>query len=187
MSRIRTLGIFLVVLLLIGLTYTGMGYLKERNGQKALITKMNDINSMLSLIPSPSADLPQRLVDAQKANLAAKQSVLAADVDTTQVIKTVLAAAGECNVNIIPLNTDAWTNVAIEGINYRVLTISLSVQGSLANLTTFVNRFYGNEFTALVVETVTINQPGQQIAGSGATGADYTGIIGLGIYTQAAK
>jgi hypothetical protein len=172
---------------LIGLTYSGTGYLKERNGQKALMTKMDDTNSMLSLIPSPSADLQQRLAAAQKANLAAKQNLLPADVDITQVIKTVLAVAGECNVNVIPLNTDTWTNVSIEGINYRVLTISLSVKGSFANLTTFVNRFYGNEFTALVVETVTINQPGQQIAGSGVTGADYTGIIGLGIYTQAAK
>ena len=187
MSRIRTLGIFLIIVLVIGLAYSGTGYLKERNSQKALITKMNDTNSMLSLIPSPSVDLQQRLVDAQKANLAAKQNLLAADVDTTQVIKTILAVAGECNVNVIPLNTDSWTNLAIEGINYRVLVISLSVKGSFANLTTFINRFYGNEFTSLVVETVTINQPSQQNAGSGAISADYTGVIGLGIYTQAAK
>ena len=187
MSRTRTLGIFLVILLAIGLTYSGTGYLKERNSRTALITKMNDTNSMLSLIPSPSADLQQRLADAQKTNSAAKQNLVPVDIDTTQVIKTVLALADECNVNVIPLNTDSWTNVAIEGINYRVLSISLSVKGSYTNLTTLVNRFYGNEFTALVVETVTINQPGQQTAGSGAAGADYTGTIGLGIYTQAAK
>jgi hypothetical protein len=159
-----------------------MGYLSERNGQKALITKMDETNKMLSLIAVPPTDLQQRLTDAQNANMAAKQNVLPTDVDTTQVINSILEIADECNVNVIPLNTDSWTNVAVQGTNYRVLTISLSVDGSFADLTTYINRFYGNEFTALVVDTISIHPSGQQTGGS-----DYTGTIQLGIYTQAVK
>ena len=182
MSRTRKLGIFLVVLLVIGLAYFGMGYLKERNGQKALITKMDDTTKMLSLIAAPPADLQQRLTDAQNANLAAKQNLLPIDVDTTQVIRTVLAVAVEYKVNVIPLNADSWTNIAVEGTNYRVLTISLSVDGSYTDLTAFVKRFYGSEFPALVVDTITIHQSSQQTGGSA-----YTGVIELCIYTQAVK
>jgi hypothetical protein len=184
LSRTRTLGIFLVVLLLIGLVYFGMGYRSERNGQKSLITKMDDTNKMLSLIATPAPDLQQRLTDAQNANAAAKQNLLPTDVDTTEVIKTVLTVADEYNINVIPLNTDSWTNVAVEGNNYRVLIISLSVDGSFNDLTTFVNRFYGNEFTALVVQTFTIHQV---IEPTGGAGNGYAGVLELGIYTQAVK
>jgi len=166
----------------IGLAYFGTGYLKERNGQKALITKMDDTTKMLSLITVPPGDLPQRLTDAQNANLAAKQNLLPTDVDTTQVIKTILIVADECNVNVIPLSTDSWTNVTVEGTSYRVLTISLSVEGSFDDLTTFVDRFHGNEFTSLVVDTIAIGQAGQQTGGTA-----YTGVIQLGVYTQAVK
>jgi len=67
---------------------------------------MDDTTKMLSLITVPPGDLPQRLTDAQNANLAAKQNLLPTDVDTTQVIKTILIVADECNVNVIPLSTD---------------------------------------------------------------------------------
>jgi Tfp pilus assembly protein PilO len=187
LPRTRTLGIFLVVLLVIGLAYFGLGYRSERNGQKALITKMDDTNKMLSLIAVPPADLQQRLTDAQNANLAAKQNLLPTDVDTTQVIKSVLAVADESNVTVIPLNTDSWTNIAIEGTNYRVLTISLSVDGSFTDLASFINRFYGSDFPSLIVDTVSIHPSVQSAGGAGGISGDYTGVIQLGIYTQAVK
>ncbi len=187
MPKTRTLGIFLVVLLVIGLAYFGMGYLSERNGQKALITQMDDTNKMLSLIAVPPADLQQRLTDAQNANLAAKQNLLPTDVDTTQVINSILEIADECNVNVLPLNTDSWTNVAVQGTNYRVLTISLSVDGSFTDLTAFVNRFYGNDFPSLIVDTVSIHPSVQSAGGADGISGDYTGVIQLGIYTQAGK
>ncbi|MDD5288985.1 MAG: hypothetical protein PHY28_07760 [Dehalococcoidales bacterium] len=178
------LGICLVTLLVIGLAYFGMGYLNERDAQQALVTKMDDTNKMLTLMPKPPADLQQRLADAQQANLAAKQNLLPDDVDTTQVIKTILAAADECHVNVIPLTTDSWTTVAVQGNNYRVLTISLSIEGIFADLTAFVNRFYGNEFATVVVDTFTIQQPSEQIKGPSGNNIVFTGTLELAIYTQ---
>ncbi len=157
MPKNRTLGTILAVLLVIAIVYLGTGYLRENRDRQALSAKMNDANKMLSLIPKPPADLQQRLADTKKANQEVRQNILPSDVDTTQVLKSIMSSGEMYHVKVIPLEAGRWNTRAIVGNNYRALTISFSLEGSNADLLSFINTLYGEKYNAIGIDSLTIN------------------------------
>ncbi len=183
MERPRTLSIFLVIVLAAGLIYLGTGYLKARQQQRELAAKLDDSARTLALIPVPQPDLLRQLADAKQANDLAR-GIWAEKVDTTQVIKSLLSAADEAGVKAIPLTTDEWSTKTIGNSDYRILSIKVSVAGSLANLTDLINRLYGGKFTAMGIETVTLSIGEGHTGGAGNPTGSVTGTLDLAIYSQ---
>ena len=179
MSRTALLGRVLFVLLLIGAVYSGLDYLKTHQQQGQLTARMSDATKMLALIHAPASDLAQQLAAAQQANAAAK-AAWPAKVDSTQVVKMILATADATNVNAIPLTTDKWTTQTINNVNYRVLTIKVSFSATVDNLSAFMNRLYNSQFTTLSIQDVIVDNPTGQAAGT------VSGTIDISIFTQSA-
>ena len=148
---------------------------------------MNDTLKTLALIPRPPSDLPQQLADAKQANTAARQTVWPDRVDTTRVIKSVLAAADAAAVKAIPLTTEQWTTRTINNSTYRVLTLKLSFEGSLANLSNLINRLYASEFDTLAVEMVTVTRVSGQTPGAANSPGLLSGTLDLAVFTQPAN
>ncbi|MBN1643935.1 MAG: hypothetical protein JW856_03870 [Dehalococcoidales bacterium] len=171
----KRLSVVLVILLVIGLVYFGVGYFREHQQEAELATQMDDISKLLALIPRPPADLQQRLADAQQANATAKQNLLPSDVDTTLIIKNVFQLADEFNIKVIPLVTDQWTMRTVGEESYRVLTVSLSIEADFADLLDFVNRLYDSEFSIVAIDRLAIDEV--------VNGAAISGRIELAIYT----
>lgn len=177
------LSTFLVIVLVAGLIYLGTGYLKARQQQRELSAKLEDSGRTLALIPVPRPDLLRQLADAKQANNLAR-GIWPETVDTTQIIKSVLSAADAAGVKAIPLTADEWSTKTIGDRNYGILSIKVSVEGSLANLTNLINRLYGGEFAAMGIETVALYIGEGQTTGAGSPQASVSGTLDLAIYSQ---
>jgi hypothetical protein len=180
LSTTRNLTTGLVILLVIGIIYSGIGYFRERQQRQTLESRLDNVNQMLALIPAPQADLDQMLEAAQNANAEARQGLLPEKVDTIQIVKNVLKIADESRLDVIPLTTGKWADKKIEGENYRVLTINLSMEGSMSAVTNFISRLYSADFKALAIENIEISNTNEGKSNS----EPVTGNIGLAVYTR---
>lgn len=183
MDRPRVLSTLLVVVLVAGLIYLGTDYLRARQQKAELAARLDDRARTLALIPVPPSNLLQQLADAKQASSAAR-GIWPDRIDTTQIIKRLLAAADAAGVKAIPLTTDEWSTKTIGDSNYRVLSIEVSVEGSLSSLTAFLGRLYGSEFAALGIETVTLTLNEARAPVSGSAGSSVYGKINLAIFGQ---
>ncbi|MDD5189557.1 MAG: hypothetical protein PHE50_00760 [Dehalococcoidales bacterium] len=151
MSRTKYLSYALVAALLIGIVYIGMGYFKAVKTQNDLKSQNETALHLLGLVPKPAADLEQRLAAAQHDNAAAKASILPAKSDTTRIITDILSAGDSAGVKVLPLTTDQWRTTGVNGQNYRVLDINITVEGELAQVKNFIELLYGSSFNTVAI------------------------------------
>lgn len=145
--------VILIIILSMVYYLFGTDYMNQRKEQKALTSQLAEVSQMLSEIPKPPQDLEQQLEVAQ-ARLAVEQSTLPSEVDTTQVIDTILRLADDCEVKAIPLATEPWAEEKIGEHGYPVFRLNLVVEGGFSQLVDFVKRLENGEFKALIVESM---------------------------------
>ncbi len=177
--------VILIIMLSVVYYLFGNDYLSQRQEQKSLTSQLAEVTPTLSQIPEPPQGLEQRLELAQ-ATLAAEQSKLPSEVDTTQVIDTILRLADDCGVKAIPLATEPWTEEKIGEHGYDVFRLSMAVDGGFSQLVDFVKKLENGEFNTLIVEKLSVSRLSQQFEDE--TVAEgimlITANLDLAIYTQ---
>jgi len=177
--------VILIIMLSVVYYLFGNDYLSQRQEQKVLASQIAEVTQTLSQIPESPQGLEQRLEVAQ-ASLAAEQSTLPSEVDTTQVIDTILRLADDCGVKAIPLATEPWIEEKVGEHGYHVFRLNVAVDGGFSQLVDFVKRLENGEFNTLIVEKVSVSRLSPQSEDeSVAEGIiSITASLDLAIYTQ---
>jgi len=180
LAKGRLLIPILITLLVMVYCLLGMGYLKQRQEQQELTTQITEVTQTLSEIPKPPQDLEQQLAAAQTL-LAAEQSSFPSQIDTTQVINTILAQAEACGVKAIPMATQPWSIETVGEHSYHVLRLTVAVEGSFSQLVTFVSQLEKGEYVTLVMENLSATWSTEQ---TDEETIPVTSSLKLAIYTQ---
>lgn len=153
---ISTFLIIVLVALLAVYYFLGTDYLRQSQGHEALTVHINEVTRTLAQTPPPPQDLESRLAAAE-TSLAAAQSALPRDINSTRVINTILKLADTCQVRAIPLVTKPWTKENI-GQGYYVFRLNVAVKGTFSNLSSFVSQLENGELETLVVENLIVTR-----------------------------
>ena len=145
-----------IVALLAGYYFLGRDYLRQSQGNEALTARIAEATRTLAQTPPPPPDLEPRLVAAQ-ASLAAAQSALPRDINSTRVINTILQLADECGVTAIPLVTRPWTKDNTSQA-YYVFRLNVTVKGTFPQVTSFISQLENGELETLVVENLKVTR-----------------------------
>jgi Tfp pilus assembly protein PilO len=175
---IITFLIIAIVALLAVYYFLEMDYLRKCQGHEALAAQINGATQTLAQTPEPPQDLEQRLAAAE-ASLAAVQVDFPRDLNSTQVINSILKLADECQVRVIPLATRPWSLESI-GEGYHVLRINMVIRGSFSQLVSFVSQLESGEFGTIVVEHLSVKGG----TGPAVETIPVTAYLDLAIYTQ---
>ena len=145
----------LIIILLVVYYLLGTGYIKQRQEHEALTYQIADVTQTVRELPEPPQDLELQLAAAQ-ASLAAEQNAFPTQMNSTQVINAILELADNCEVKAIPLITQPWSMEAVWEHSYYILRLNVALEGSLAQLITFVSELENGELKTLVVENLSI-------------------------------
>jgi len=148
--------IFVVSLVLV-YAVLGMSYLKQLGEHGALTSQIDEVIQTLGEIPQPPQDLEQRLAEAETL-LAAEQNTFPSTINTTQLINTVLALANSCGVKATPMVTKPWSTETVGQHTYPVLRLTVTVEGSFSQLTTFTSQLENGDYDTLVMENLDITR-----------------------------
>ena len=169
MKNNKWLILILVAALLVAYYLIGSDYLKQRRQNASLTSQIIGTTQALALIPSPPADLAQRLAAAQDS-LQAAESTFAADTNNTRIVNTVLRLAEEIGVKAVPLNTMPWVTETVSSRNYSVFRLNLRVTGTFSQLSIFLGRLESSEPKTLVIENLTVSKISDSSGGGGDAG-----------------
>jgi hypothetical protein len=133
----RLLVTVLGIGILIICAYFLIGTISQHSEQEALRTQISDANDMIALIPEVPSDIQQRLTEIE-ASLVSEQSKLSGQVNTTQVIDTLLDMASTSRISVVFISTKPWALVNIEEYDYLIFTIDLDIEGELDSLAVFL-------------------------------------------------
>jgi len=180
LSRGRLLITALITILLITYCFLGMSYLKQLKAHEALASQISEVRQTIREIPKPPQDLEQQLAAAQ-TSLAAEQGSFPSKINTTQVINTILELAKGCGVKATPMVTQPWSTEMVGKHSYQVLRLTVMVEGSFPQLTTFASQLENEGYATLVTEDLSITWGTEQ---SEEGTIPTTGSLKLAIYTQ---
>jgi len=156
--KTRKLLIIILVVALLAVYYIiGSDYLKQGREHEALASQVNEATRTLAQIPSPPADLEQRLAAARSA-LESVNSTLPDRLNSTRIINTILRLADEVGVRAIPLTTQPWTTESINGEDYSVFRLHIAVTGPFTRLSSFFSQLENGEIKTLVMEYITVDK-----------------------------
>jgi len=183
--RSKLLITILIIILLAVYYLFGTEYMKQCKEHEALTSQITDVTQVLAQIPEPPQDLEQRL-EAAQASLAAEQSEFPGEINSNQVINTILELGDDCGVKAIPLVTQPWSVEKVGEHDYYVFRLNVAVQGSFSRLLTFVSELENGESKTLIVENLTVTrvteQSEEETVPEGTT--PITASLNLAIYTQ---
>jgi len=175
----RLLITTLIIILVAVYCLLGISYLKQRVEQKALTSQTIEVIQTIREIPKPPADLEQRLATAQTL-LAAEQGLFPTEMDTTQVVNTILGLAEGCGVKPTPMATQPWSIEMVGEHRYPVLRLNVAVTGSFSQLVTFVSQLEEKGYATLVMENLSATWNTEPLEGT----TSVSGSLKLAIYTR---
>ena len=155
--RSKLLIIPLIIILVAVYYFLGMDYSKQRKEQEALTSQIIEVTQTLRQIPQPPCDLEQRLAAAQ-ASLAAEQSTFPDNINSTEVIDTILELADNSKVNIISLVTQPWSAEVVGEHDYYVFRLNIAVMGEFPQLLTYLNKLEKGDYTTLIIEALNVTR-----------------------------
>jgi hypothetical protein len=139
--------------------YLITGYFKEQRTQADLMRQIESSRVTLQQLPAPPADLSERLKEITLINENLKQSVVAENIDSTEIINSLLETADACNMKVNPLVTDGEMKKGVDASTYLVLPIKLEIEGKLTDYIKFISRLEDTAvFPNLAIEDSTITR-----------------------------
>jgi len=178
-----TRKLFLTVLsigLLTICVYLLIDTMSQQSEQETLRTQITDSIEMIALIPEIPSDLEQRLADIE-ASLVSEQSGFSGQVNTTQVIDTLLDMAGASQVSVVSMSTTPWSLVNVEGSVYLVFAINLDIEGELGNIAVFLRTLESGLPESVNVQHLTVAGDTEQVMESSLA----TASLDIVLYAQA--
>ena len=151
-----------IAVLLVTYYWLGTGYLKERGRNSTLATDIDDISLLLADIPTPAADLQERL-DTVQAELNAAQTTLPVAPNTTEIVNTILQLADTTGIKIAPLDASSWTIETYNDYNVAVYRLNMAITGNSGQFLDFLDELERTDFPTLIVENTSINKEEEEI------------------------
>ena len=183
--RSKLLIALLIIVLLVVYYLFGTDYIKQSKEQEMLTPQITEVIEALKEMPEPPQDLEQRLATAQ-ASLAAEQSAFPSQLNSLQVVNTILELADDYDVKAVPLVTQPWSTEKVGEHDYYVFRLTVAVEGSFSKLVSFVSKLESGEFKTLIVENLSVTRADEQseeeIFPEGTI--PVTASLDLAIYTQ---
>jgi hypothetical protein len=155
MTTKKLLLVIVIFVILAAYYVLGTGYLKGKNQNAALAADIEDTTLLLLEIPSPPADLEERL-EAVQNELDSTLNRLPAKPNTTQIIDYVLNLGESNGVKIIPVITQSWETESYDGYDVDVFRFSLSVLGDSSQFLKFFSELENEEFETLIIQNLQI-------------------------------
>jgi Tfp pilus assembly protein PilO len=180
LSKGRLLVTTFIVTLIMVYAVLGMGYLGELKTQKELTSQIAEVKQTLSEIPQPPEDVGQQLAAAQ-ASQNAEQSSFPTEVNTTQLVNTILEVAEVCGIKATPMVTQPWVVEMVGEHSYPVLRLTVAVEGNFSQLVAFASQLEEGGYTTLVMEDLTASRGSEQ---SEKEAIQITGSLKLAIYAR---
>jgi hypothetical protein len=157
LSLVRLVIPILVISLIIICFILIVDYVKQQRAQDALISQINASSRALSLVHRPADNLTARLSEIEQAYQTANQALTESKVNSTEIIKALYQTADEFKLKADPLTTGPWSKKVIEGSNYMVMPLALSIEGSLSANLLFIERIENKLlFPFLAIENVSL-------------------------------
>ena len=155
--KTRKLLIVILAVVLIAVYYVlGTDYLKKRGDHEALVSEITSGKEALAQISPQPADLETKLLNAQ-TDLEEAKGFFPENLNSTQIIETILKLAADVGVKAIPLITQPWTTESIKGEEYSLLRLHISAKGSFHQVSDFLSHLENGEISTLVMEYVTVD------------------------------
>jgi hypothetical protein len=151
-----------VAVLLVAYYWLGTGYLKERGRNSTLATDIDDISLLLADIPTPAADLQERL-DTVQAELDAAQTALPVAPNTTEIVNSILQLADTTGIKIAPLAASSWTIETYHDYNVAVYRLNLAITGNSGQFLDFLDRLENGNSPTLIIENVSVHKEAEEI------------------------
>ena len=164
MPRTRLLAVMFAICLVVAFIYLGTYYIKQRQEQSSLSTQLESTGQILALLPEPSANLTQRLTDAQQALEATEKNFSPQQINTTKVSETLLLLSDKHHLKIVPFNAGPWVESSTAGHSYSIFRLSLNIEGNLSDLIAFMDEIVNSQIA--MVTHINLN-PGESGSISG--------------------
>ena len=97
------------------------------------------------------------MAEAQE-RLDAEKSAFPSEVNSIKVVDAILDLADECEVKAVPLITQPRGAVEVGEHEYRALRLRVTIEGSLVQLLTFVDKLEKWEFETLIIEKLEVDR-----------------------------
>jgi hypothetical protein len=156
--KTKTILILVLIIALIAVYYIVVtGYLKERQAHDSLVSEIASTKQTLEQVPQPPAGLEEKL-DTARADLDSARNAFPADMNSTNLVDTILLLADEIGIKAIPLITQAWTTENLYGYSYSVFRLNISATGNFNQLVEFSGSLENGEIETLVLEYLSVER-----------------------------
>jgi len=190
-GEISLMGKLLIAVLIISLLVvyyiSGMDYINQRREHEALAFQIATTTQALAQMSDPPQNLEnlEERLEVAREKLAAEQSIFPRQLNSTEVISTILGLANSLGVNAIPLVTQSWSIEVVGENNYDVLRLTVAAEGNFYQLVNFVSRLENGEYQTLVVEDLTVDRAVTASEENGSGGiVSFIASFDLAIYAQ---
>jgi Tfp pilus assembly protein PilO len=157
----------LIIVLVVVYCRLGIDYMKQDSEREALASQITDATQTLVQMPKPPDYLDQQLSAAQ-ASLAAEQSTFPGEMNSTNIVNTILKLAEECEVKAIPLITQPWTTENSSDNSYAVFRLNVAVTGTFTQLVSFLSKLENGGPRTLIVEDLSVTTVTEPSGGKNA-------------------
>ena len=157
MKTKKLLLIALAAILLVAYYFLGTGYLKQRQDNKTLASEVSETIQILAQTPPRPTDQTQRLAAAQ-TSLEAEENAFPDQLNSTRIVNTILRLADDIGIKAIPLVTQAWTTIGINGHSYSVFRLDVSATGNFTPVTDFLSQLETIDIETLVIDYLAIDR-----------------------------
>jgi hypothetical protein len=155
------LGAVVIVAALVSLYIVYSGQAGERSD---LNTRLSRAQAFLPGLTNQKQDLENNLSQAQ-SSLEASQVHFPESVESIEYGEYLFEIADECNVNLNSLNFPRPTDKTVGAVTYSVISLTLPVSGTLADIFVFIDTIRTDErFASTDVKSINVD-----IGGSKAT------------------
>ncbi len=159
----------LAVLIIVALVFGGLffaDYLGQSSAAGTLRSQIKTDSNAASTISKQNQTLQTEIdsINNTSANLlndiAVARQVISPKTNPNEIVEDVLTLGSQQLVTVIPLTTNPWSTTKVGKNNYSVFKMSVEVDGAQDRLVAFVRELQRLEHQPLMIETLSLNNPG---------------------------
>ena len=173
-------GLVLLAVLVVASFYVWQAGNKVRARVEAVSANVTAVMAQTRTIAEPSANLTVRL-DAAKTALASAQAGVPSSIDRNALIDFILKSASDYNIQVLPINTDGLVTQNF-GLDYQVLKLSVTAQGILKDVESFIKGLQAGAYSSLVVSSFTITRQAHGVSGFPGDEMNVSANIKISVY-----
>jgi hypothetical protein len=148
------------VILVAALVSLYVVYSRQVRERDELEASLSTAQTLLPALAANKQGLEAQLAQAESA-LEASQTHFPESVESIEYGEYLFEIAAECNVNLSSLRFPTPTSTTIGGVTYSVVSLSLPVSGTLADIFDFIDTIRTDErFASTYVNSVNIDVAG---------------------------